>query len=346
MRSEDTETFLKRILTGCATYVAAFDDAGVLLCVSESWKDFGQQNGYTSDSAYGLYDLETCRQTSGGPIVKEMSLRDSLQRIRNGRQTHVQEEFVCKSLSSPHWFMTKVTRIQTDGCWILVTLEDVTRRRRAEEEFSNLGGRLINGQEEERTRLARELHDDLSQRLGLLAFEIDQLRSQIPEYLGELKTTISRLLQSAQEVSGDVHRLSHRLHPFKLDHFGLSASVESLCKELSLQNLRISFQQFGVPAKLPGEVTLCVFRIAQESLHNVLKHSEAKEAKVVLTNTPNGIDLQVSDDGKGFDIEQAARKKRLGLISMKERLRLVNGKISISSKPGYGTQIDVSIPLC
>jgi signal transduction histidine kinase len=136
------------------------------------------------------------------------------------------------------------------------------------------------------------------------------------------------------------------LHPFKLDHLGLSAAIESLCGELSLHpDLKIKFRQQGFPAVLPEEVTLCAFRIAQESLHNVVKHSGAGEAQVVVTKTTNAVRLRISDNGVGFDVELVKRKKRLGLISIKERLRLVDGKLSINSQPNRGTQIDVSIPL-
>jgi len=228
----------------------------------------------------------------------------------------------------------------------MVTLEDVTRRRQAEEELRNIGGRLISGQEEERKRLARELHDDVSQNLALLSLEIAQLRPELLTSQDDLKNTVERLSKKAQELSSDLHCLSYQLHPFKLDHVGLSISIETLCAELSQhQDLEIKFGQQGFPAVLPEEVTLCVFRIAQESLHNVVKHSGAGKADVVLTRTARGVRLTVSDDGHGFDVDEAKKKRRLGLISIGERLRLVNGKVSIRSQPFHGTQIDVFVPL-
>jgi signal transduction histidine kinase len=344
----DAESVLKRIVNGCAANVAAFDERGTLLCVSGTWRTFAQQQGFSSArDAYGLYHLQTCRESVAGSAVKQIGLRESIQGTIGGTPVEFQEEYVFKDLARPRWFLTKAARVEMpDGFRILVTLEDVTRRREAEEELRNLGGRLINAQEEERTRLARELHDDLSQRLAILSFEIDQMRPQILNSQPGLKNAVERLSERTQELSSDIHRLSYQLHPFKLDHLGLSAAIESLCAELSLhQELEIKFRQNGFPAVLPADVTLCVFRIAQESLHNVVKHSGASEAQVVVTKTTAAVRLRVSDNGTGFDIELAKRKKRLGLISMRERLRLVAGTLSIRSRPHQGTQIDVLIPL-
>ena len=344
----DTEAILKRIVNGCATNVAAFDETGTLLCVSGSWLTFAEQNGFTSVcDAYGLYNLQTCREPIQGLSIKQVSFRESIQRIIGGLQVEFQEEYIFKALATPRWFMTKAARVEMpDGFKVLVTLEDVTRRRQAEEELRNLGGRLINAQEEERKRLARELHDDVSQSLALLSLEIAQMRPEILNGQDVLKNTVERLSKKAQELCLDLHRLSYQLHPFKLDHLGLSVSIESLCAELSLhQNLEIKFRQQGFPAVLPEEVTLCIFRIAQESLHNVVRHSGASKADVVLTKTVSGVRLCVSDNGSGFDVDEAKKKKRLGLISIGERLRLVNGKVSIRSQLLRGTQIDVLVPL-
>ena len=345
---QDTEAILKRIVNGCATNVAAFDETGTLLCVSGSWRTFAEQNGFTSvRDAYGLYQLQTCREPVQGLSIKQVGFRESIQRIIGGLQVEFQEEYIFKALASPRWFMTKAARVEMpDGFKILVTLEDITRRRQAEEELRNIGGRLINAQEEERKRLARELHDDVSQRLALLSLEIEQMRPEILTSQDGLKNTVERLSKKAQELSSDLHRLSYQLHPFKLDHVGLSVSIETLCAELSQhQDLEIKFRQEGFPAVLSEEVTLCVFRIAQESLHNVVKHSGATEADVVLTKTKSGVRLRVSDNGNGFDVDEAKKKKRLGLISIGERLRLVNGKVSIRSQPFHGTQINVLVPL-
>ena len=224
---------------------------------------------------------------------------------------------------------------------------DISERKRSEEALKLLGSRLIAAQEEERKRIARELHDDLNQRLAVLSIELDQLSQKTRKSIG-LQKRLHEMQLQAQEISSDIHRLSYKLHPSKLDHLGLTAALKSLCDELSLtQNgkLRVHFHQTGVSADLPKDVTLCLFRIGQESLRNCVKHSGADSVQVVLTKTFNSIRLSISDNGCGFDTSSDLMDKGLGFISMHERLRLVGGEIKISSQPQRGTRINVEIPL-
>jgi PAS domain S-box-containing protein len=224
---------------------------------------------------------------------------------------------------------------------------DISERKRAEESLKYLGSRLIAAQEEERKRVARELHDDLSQRLAVLSIELEQLGQKI-EKPASLRKRFHRLQLQAQEISSDLHRLSYKLHPSKLDHLGLAAAVKSLCDEVSLvQNgkLKVHFHQSGLPADLPKDTTLCIFRVSQEILRNCVKHSGAEFVQVVLTKRDHDIRLAISDNGCGFDTRSEVMEKGLGFISMQERLRLAGGEIQIYSQPGRGTRIDASVPL-
>jgi signal transduction histidine kinase len=223
---------------------------------------------------------------------------------------------------------------------------DEVERRRTEEALRDIGGRLISAQEEERSRIARELHDDLSQRLALLSIELEQVSQLIPARQSNLRSRMQDLWATAQEISVEVHRLSHQLHPSKLEHLGLVSAVRSFCEELDARRgIRINFSSRGVPADLPKDVALCVFRVVQESLRNVVKHSGAQEARVVLGMSGRTMQLSVSDSGAGFDVDSATHKKGLGLISMGERLRLVGGSITIRSLPSRGTRLEIQIPL-
>lgn len=223
---------------------------------------------------------------------------------------------------------------------------DITGRRQTEEALRDLSGRLINAQEEERRRVARELHDDLNQRMALLSIELEQLGQKIPKNQSNLRRRVRDLGTKAQEISTEIHRMSYQLHPSKLDHLGLKAALKSFCDEISeSQELNIEFSHRGFPATLPNDVTLCVFRIAQESLRNVIKHSGAREARVMLEKTDEAVHLSVSDTGCGFDTESDEMKRGLGFISMRERLRLVGGEITIHSQPSRGTQINVTVSL-
>ena len=222
---------------------------------------------------------------------------------------------------------------------------DITERKRAEEALKDLGGRLIAAQEEERRRVARELHDDFNQRLAVLSIELEQLGRKIQKPLG-LRQSVQRLQTQAQEIAAEIHRLSYKLHPSKLDHLGLAAAVKSLCAELTESGkLKVEFHQSGFPAVLDKDITLCVFRIAQEGLRNCVKHSGAESARVVLTRTRNVIRLAVSDNGCGFNTKTVLMEKGLGFISMKERLHILGGQMNVYSKPLRGTRIEVSVPL-
>lgn len=224
---------------------------------------------------------------------------------------------------------------------------DITARKLAEARLRDLSGRLIHAQEEERRRIARELHDDLSQRLGLLSLELDRL-GQGPGEKANLGARIRALKTLANDLSSDLHRLSYELHPSMINHLGLVAAVRSHCRELSRQQrIEIEFTDHEVPRDLPEEVSLCLYRITQETLRNVVRHSGARRARVELIGARQGrnrrIRLRVCDAGAGFDPDLP--RNGLGLVSMEERLRLVGGEMTIDSGPNKGTCIDVWVPV-
>jgi len=222
---------------------------------------------------------------------------------------------------------------------------DISERKRAEEALKDLGGRLIAAQEDERRRVARELHDDFNQRLAVLSIELDQLGQKIQKPLG-LRQDVQRLQAQAQEIAAEIHRLSYKLHPSKLDHLGLAAAIKSLCADLTESGkLKVEFHQNGFPSILPKDITLCIFRIAQEGLRNCVKHSRAESARVVLTRTRNVVRLAVSDNGCGFNPKTSLMEKGLGFISMEERLHILGGQLNVYSKHLHGTRIEVSVPL-
>lgn len=217
--------------------------------------------------------------------------------------------------------------------------------RQKEETLRDFTMRLINAQEEERSRLARELHDDLSQRMALLSFNLAQI-GQMLAGQSNLRRDFQTVQDEVQEIAADIHRLSYRLHPSKLDHLGLSAAIRSLCQEINATGKPVvDFREEGSFVHLPKEVILCVFRIAQESLRNCVKHSGAKSVRVMLTNTGGEIRLSVSDDGRGFKIKSETLERGLGFTSMRERLRIVGGTFVIRSQQRLGTSIEVSVPL-
>jgi PAS domain S-box-containing protein len=241
-----------------------------------------------------------------------------------------------------------VPRFGADGtfCGYIGSCVDITDRKLAETSLLELSGRLIHAQEKERTRIARELHDDLSQRLALLQIGLDQFGLDEGALSPQARQQLSNISVVAAEISSNIHELSHTLHPSKLDTLGLLPSLRALCKELSNRySLEVQFVHHGVLDGVSRDVSLCLFRIVQEALRNVVKHSGATEAQVELSAHADRIDLSIFDTGTGFNPEAVKGCLGLGLVSMRERLRLVGGQFSVESKPAQGTRIIVRVPL-
>lgn len=223
---------------------------------------------------------------------------------------------------------------------------DITERKIAEDALRNLSGRLIEAQEEERRRIARELHDDINQKIGMLAVQLQQSEQHMSQSTVDLRLEIHKIYEQLCALGSEVQALSHRLHSSKLHYLGISAAARSFCQELSHQhNVEIDFSHSGIPDDLPEPLALCLFRVLQEALTNAIKYSGVQEFRVKLIGDSQQVRMVVQDQGAGFDPEQAMRKHGLGLISMRERLQLVNGQLLIGSKPGHGTKIEASVPL-
>ena len=220
---------------------------------------------------------------------------------------------------------------------------DVTEHKHAEEALAGIARKLVEAQEQERVRIARELHDDTNQRLALLAISLSQLRdkSDLPS---EVRDELQELQGITSDISIGVHNLSHELHFSPMEHLGLVKGMRGWCREYGLrQKLEIDFKSNDMP-NLPHETSICLFRVLQEALHNAAKYSGVKRIEVQMAKKSGEIHLIVSDSGKGFDIEAARQKRGLGLTSMRERVRLVGGTLVIDSKPSAGTTIYASVP--
>ena len=223
---------------------------------------------------------------------------------------------------------------------------DVTERKLAEEALSSVSRRLIEAHEEERTWIARELHDDINQRMALLAVNINQLEQGLPDSAVELRNQLQEKGKQLAEITSEIQALSHRLHSSKLEYLGLAAAAASFCRELSdQQKVEIDFRSDDIPRKLPQEISLCLFRVLQEASQNAAKYSGVKRFQVTLNCISQEVHLTVRDSGIGFSVEETLRGHGLGITSMKERLKLVDGKLSIDSHPQEGTTIHACVPL-
>jgi signal transduction histidine kinase len=215
--------------------------------------------------------------------------------------------------------------------------------RKAQEQLS---GMLINAQEKERRRLAADIHDDFSQRLAVLALGLGTAAQIIPDSPQEANRRLQELSTQASEIGGDLHTFSHQLYSSSLESLGLAPGVRAFCKEFAAQqDINIDFTHDHVPRSVNQDVALCVFRIVQEALRNMKKHSGASSAQVSLESVDNGVHLRVSDQGVGFDPKQLKMSEGLGVRSMEERARLLGGRFSVRSSAGMGTIIDVWLPL-
>jgi PAS domain S-box-containing protein len=225
-------------------------------------------------------------------------------------------------------------------------IRDITEAVRTAKEIHALNARLINAQEEERTRIARELHDDLSQQIAALSIGMSNLKRKLPPEPAEAREQSDRIQRGLVQVSESIRRLSHELHPAALEHAGLGAALCSYCSEFSLlTNIRVTCRTEGQFDRVPSAVALCVYRIAQEALQNVAKHAHVLEAEVALTRAAGTLSLTVSDRGAGMRRGIGGQPMGLGLISIKERTRLVNGALKIESEPDGGTTLGVRIPV-
>jgi PAS domain S-box-containing protein len=222
---------------------------------------------------------------------------------------------------------------------------DITERKLAEEALSTVSRRLIEAQESERARIARDLHDDIGQRIALLSFKHEQTKSAAAASGPEILNRWNELRKQIVDISSAVHALSHSLHSASLRHIHVSKAMHELCVELSDQhNVEISFAYNKIPETVRPEISICLFRVLQEALHNAVKHSGAREFDVELYGTEGAIELVVRDSGCGFDVGTAMTCRGLGLWSMEERLKLVQGVLSIDSQPRKGTTIHARVP--
>jgi len=209
--------------------------------------------------------------------------------------------------------------------------------------LKHIDGKLINAQEYQRGRLARELHDDISQRLALLAIGLEELNSGFPPEMEQERALASSLRNDVQDLVTDVHDLSHRLHSRILELHGLEGALKNICSSVSHQHRIVAELHADEVPELPTELSLCLFRVAQEAISNAVRHSHARHIHVFLQKQEDCLSLKVRDDGIGFDLTRPA--EGLDLASMHERVRFVRGRLEVKSQPDEGTELSVTLSM-
>jgi two-component system, NarL family, sensor kinase len=224
--------------------------------------------------------------------------------------------------------------------------QDISERKRSEEKLQALRSRLTRAQEEERARIARDLHDDTGQRLALLSIDLEQLKQFSVKSQSALTPQLDSLVRIASEITSDVHNVSRRLHPSQVELLGLVRALANFCKDFASRNsMEIRFVHPELASNPSPDVALCLFRVAQESIRNVHKHSGVREAILELKEVSGALHLRVSDSGAGFDPASLDSAPGIGLLSMEERLRSMGGELAVQSTLGGGTTVEASIPL-
>jgi signal transduction histidine kinase len=255
--------------------------------------------------------------------------------------SHGHGPFVSASLRQN--VMSLQTLLATIAVPLILLSANILERRLTEESLRRSRNRLIDSQEQERHRIARELHDDISQQLTLVGLELDETRNN--ESTLAFKSRLDRLYDRVSEISTATREIAQGLHPSRLDHLGLTAALRGLCQEIARdKSLTVHFHDYRIPPRLPPQISLCVYRIAQEALQNVVRHAHAKSAVIELTASSGELKLCVNDNGIGFSPE-SHENGGLGLTSMRERISSIGGKIRIRSAPKQGTTIEASVPL-
>jgi PAS domain S-box-containing protein len=306
--------------------------------LNKTWLDY---TGRPLDAALGHRWIEVLH-----PDEVERC-RDAYVRAFDQRQPFQVEHRLRRHDGEYRWAVSAgVPRYNVDGSFTgyIGTAIDISERKLAEEVLSTASQRLIEAQEEERAYVARELHDDITQRLTLIGFRLDGLGEDTAPSVEELRQKIHDTREEVANLVKDVQALSHRLHPPSLDYLGIEAAAEGLCRDVS-RDVEVSFHAENVPAGLSERISVCLYRVLQEALQNATKHSGARHVEVWLRGGADQIELTVHDSGPGFDPEEAFKGRGLGLTSMKKRLEAFNGQLSIDSKPQGGTTIRAHVPL-
>jgi len=330
-------------------FVLAADSAPVMIWMSgtdkmctycnQGWLAF---TGRSVDQEMGSGWLEGVH-----PQDAKQSLADYAEAF-NGRRRFKLEYRLRRFDGEYRWIADYgVPRYEPEGvfCGYIGSCIDITDLKRSEYELKELSGQLIHAQEDERKRIARELHDDFSQQLTLLGLELAKLSVTWNHEPG-VKRLVLDVEARIRELARAMNNRAHQLHSSHLETLGLASAIQGFCREFSKQHeIDVDFRQDRISPQIPSNVSLCLFRIVQEGLQNVAKHSQTKNCSVDLTAENEHVMLRISDSGIGFDPASLGHKAGLGLISMRERLRLVNGQIRLLSSPKRGTQLEIQVPL-
>jgi two-component system NarL family sensor kinase len=329
--------------------LALIDSQGNIVAVNEDWIALAEESGAASDRVGpGANYLEVCRQANDASADSHTAL-SGIHAVLKQRASSFAMDYPCNTPAGPASFHMAVTPISYGEARVAIAHTEITEPQPSESKnfrlLQHFARCSIKAQEEERQRISREIHDDVGNRLALMALSIRQIFRQSSDNSNSLTKEQQSILDQITELSTALRDLSHGLHPPLLRHVGIKGALKSLREQFEkMHGIRTDLTVAAELPRLSDEVALCLFRIAQESLQNVAKHSGAGSATIVLDRTPRHIRLTVSDTGRGFIRSEAIRKGGLGLLSMEARALCIGGRLTVDSSPGAGTEIRLTIP--
>jgi PAS domain S-box-containing protein len=356
-----SEQFTRAVLDSLSAQVCVLDKNGTILETNASWDAVSRNviEGCQLVGDVGVNYLDICRHAiQEGELAVEPILR-GIEAVLAGTQPAFSAEYPCQTPLGQSWYLLRVTQLKGSNSIVLShidiservhmarALEDhVVLLARQQMELESLAGKLLDAQEQERRRIARELHDDFNQRLAVLSVELETMEQALSPSHSPAVAQLAGVRAHVSRLSDDLHDLAYRLHPSLLEHVGLEVAMRDHVAEFTARTgLTVRFTAHDVPDRLGTEVATNLFRVVQESLQNAFKHADASEVTVRLRGSTRGLGLSIRDDGKGFDASsKSAQIKGLGLLSMKERMRVVRGMLRVHSVPGGGTQVCAWVP--
>lgn len=360
---QSSEAFTREVLDSLSANVCVLDWAGVIIRTNEPWKKFAQANSDMSRTIGAVGDnyLAVCRRAIADGDTTVLPILSGIEAVLAGRQETFSAEYPCHSPDEKRWFLLRVSPLMESQGVVLSHLDISDRKRveealhvkqreleRSQEKSEELTAKLLMAQETEWRRLACELHDDITQRIATVAIDLQGIRSVPHGSEASLLAQIHQAGKMMEQITTDLQRLAHQLHPSLLEHVGLEAAVQEHVEEFEARTgLKTKVQVRNLPTALSLDRATCLYRVLQESLQNVRKHANATYVVIRLLGSTRGVGLCVHDDGRGFeqDCQTSSGRKGLGLISMEERVGVLQGTFRIKTKPGDGTEIHAWVPL-
>jgi signal transduction histidine kinase len=330
--------------------MALIDSAGTIVAVNTDWIALARETGADLNRVGpGANYLAVCRQASSSSDASRKALA-GIDAVLKRKTASFAMDYACQTALGPAYFRMDVTPIVYSNARAAITHTDITdlqlSREKQLKRLQQFARRLIHAQEEERQRIARELHDDIGNRIALMSLSIRRHMKQLSENPDSRDHDLEKILEGITDLSAALRNLSHGLHPAPLRCLGIRPALKSLQDGFEkTYGIRTDLIIPPEMPRLPDDVELCIFRITQECLQNVGKHSCADKVRIVLKYTPKQVRLTVSDTGHGFLRAEAMQKGGLGLLSMEERAMSIGGKLSVNSAPGAGTEIWLTIPI-